>query len=262
MCIRVLLAACLTCAAAASSVSVSADGAFSEALVAGDAARVRAMLEYDPGLASTTDDRGRPALHLAAQSGNAAVIKLLLDRGADVNGACKYGRTALIVATCANKIDAMKALIAAGANVNARDNTGKTALHWAGYEGRPWFHDETVTSCYMEAGRVLLDSGAEIGARDKLGATPLHTAAWFGCVKLAELLISKGADVNAANHNGSTPLHNAAFRGNAEMARLLIDAGADLNPTDRRGRSPLAAAFAGHSDKADVVRVLQEAGGR
>ncbi|HTQ76657.1 MAG TPA: ankyrin repeat domain-containing protein, partial [Burkholderiales bacterium] len=58
------------------------------AVKAGDLARVRALLEVDRTLAnsrSETDPRGTYPLHVAAEFGQAAAAKVLLEFGADVS---------------------------------------------------------------------------------------------------------------------------------------------------------------------------------
>jgi ankyrin repeat protein len=52
----------------------------------------------------------------AAEEGNAAVLKLLLDKGADVNAKSNDGQTALSIAVAANKNEAAELLRKAGAN--------------------------------------------------------------------------------------------------------------------------------------------------
>lgn len=52
--------------------------------------------------------------------GNAAVVQLLLDAGADVNARTASDATALHIAACSNSGDVIRALVKAGGN--ARDN--------------------------------------------------------------------------------------------------------------------------------------------
>ena len=55
------------------------------------------------------------------------VIKLLIDKGADVNAKDNYGRTALMAAASKGSYEAVKLLIEKGADVNAKDNDGRSA---------------------------------------------------------------------------------------------------------------------------------------
>ena len=59
----------------------------------------------------------------AARAGNAAAVRLLLDRGADPNAREEsLGETALMWAAAENHPEAVKLLVARGADVNARSN--------------------------------------------------------------------------------------------------------------------------------------------
>ena len=87
--------------------------------------------------------------------GDAAAMKLLLDRGADPNATNKAGATALMWAM--PELPKVKLLVARGANVNARSaDLGRTPL--------------LVAAGYPNAAdvlRVLVRKGADIKAKDK-----------------------------------------------------------------------------------------------
>lgn len=57
-------------------------------------------------------------LHKAAAADDAAAIRTLLSKGAEIDAS---GATALLVATHGNRVNAARALIEAGADVNAKD---------------------------------------------------------------------------------------------------------------------------------------------
>jgi ankyrin repeat protein len=60
----------------------------------GHEAVVRLLLEKGADIDRTTGS-GRTALHLAAMSGHLAVVRLLLEKGADVDGTTSNGQMAL-----------------------------------------------------------------------------------------------------------------------------------------------------------------------
>jgi len=71
-------------------------------------------------------------LFLAAKSGNAEMVELLIKAGADVNYTDTKGTTPLMVAAASGSEAAVKALVAHGADVNAKDGAhGQTPLMFA-----------------------------------------------------------------------------------------------------------------------------------
>src|ERR1700752_2907748 len=65
-----------------------------EAVKRGDRDSVRAILESDNRLAAQRDESGATPLHYAALNGHRHIVQLLLERGADINGAdSRFGAT-------------------------------------------------------------------------------------------------------------------------------------------------------------------------
>jgi ankyrin repeat protein len=83
---------------------------------------------------------------------DAAVVELLIARGANVKARSKIGETALMDAATRGDVAAAKLLIAKGADVNARDHRGYTALMFAAQ-----YDDDAV-----ELVRLLLAHGADV----------------------------------------------------------------------------------------------------
>ena len=136
-------------------------------------------------------------LHVASAFGNAAVVKTLLDAGADANAHDGYGWTVLHWAAEYSEAPAVvNALLAAGAAANALDEYGNTPLHWAAGNSKA-----------PGVVQALLDGGAHVNARDKDGSTPLHAAArWSETLGVVRVLLAAGADVHARDNAGETPL--------------------------------------------------------
>jgi uncharacterized protein len=86
----------------------------------------------------------------AALDGDAAAVKALLAKGADVNAQGSEGAehndglTALMVASQQGRPDVVQALLAKGADVNAKSNDGGTALSLA--------TDHEVRALLLQAG--------------------------------------------------------------------------------------------------------------
>jgi ankyrin repeat protein len=66
---------------------------------------------------------------LAARFGSEAVVKLLLENGAEVYSRDKQGYTALHVAILDGKKHILELLLKDGADINSRDEQGDTALY-------------------------------------------------------------------------------------------------------------------------------------
>ena len=134
----------------------------------------------------------------AARQGDVERVRLLLDRGAGIEGKDAYGQTVLHWAVRGGDVETVRLLLDRGADINAKNNDGVAPLHWA------------TLGEDVETVRLLLDRGADIEA--KVGAdgpTPLHWAAGNGKVETVRLLLDRGADINAEDEGGETPLDGA-----------------------------------------------------
>jgi ankyrin repeat protein len=94
------------------------------------------------------------------------VIRILLEKGADINVRDKWGRTALMIAAKSGQSEIVRLLLDWEADLHARDERGYTAMMYAAWKG----HSEIV--------RMLLDRGADVNGADlKTGYTSVLLAA-------------------------------------------------------------------------------------
>ncbi|HEY6293821.1 MAG TPA: ankyrin repeat domain-containing protein [Terriglobia bacterium] len=98
--------------------------------------------------------------------GDPAVIRELVDGGANIHEKDADGMTALHWAVVAHHTDAVRALLAAGADVNAVDRFGYTPLLYAA----------TIDFGDAETATVLLAAGANPNVKDKKGKTAMAQA--------------------------------------------------------------------------------------
>src|SRR5262249_29968111 len=155
-----------------------------------------------------------------------ALVRLLLDHGADVDAKTQLGSTPLFVAASANGTAGVAArLLEKGANPDAADNRGVTPLVAAAGVGNT-----------AVAKRLLARGGNPNAYASGMGqktATPLMGAAHNGDVELARLLHAskpdpnvKSPDNDGAVKNGRvafgefTALPLATAAGSLEMVRL------------------------------------------
>ena len=154
----------------------------------------------------------------AARAGDREQVRLLLQQGADVNGAHGDGMSGLHWAAERGDRAMADMLIYAGANVNAVTRIGRyTPVHVASAAGR---------GPVIE---LLLNEGADVAATTTTsGVTALHLAAASGNTEAVIALLDHTADIDARERAwGQTPLIFAAARDRVEVVRTLLDRGAD-----------------------------------
>ena len=106
----------------------------SQMIVFGDANYVRKYLDSSPEnhlFIHGVDDEGKTALQYAACEKYPAIVKLLLERGADPNHQTKDGRTPLMEATLWGRYESVEHLLEKGANKNLVDNDRLRAIDLA-----------------------------------------------------------------------------------------------------------------------------------
>jgi len=86
--------------------------------------RVKRILNEGIDVNAKGGNRSYTALMLASKYGELAIVKLLLEKGADVNAKDNRGYTALSQASKYGQLEVAKLLLKKGANVNAKEDWG------------------------------------------------------------------------------------------------------------------------------------------
>ena len=124
------------------------------------------------------------------QTNYPSIVRILLNKGANVNKRGMLGLTPLIWACDFGNYKIAKALIEHGANLELRDYLGQTALHAAVRRNR------------LNIVKLLLDHGANITAKTNDGQTPLIMAARRPeRSEVLHELLKRGAGLNANSVN-------------------------------------------------------------
>jgi ankyrin repeat protein len=129
---------------------------------------------------------GLTVLHYAARDGRLDMVKLLVQKGADVNAQMDMdqmmgGETVLHYAVCSGSVEVVKFLVEAGARVEVKDTYGSTSFRTA------------VVCCYRDIIAFLLEQGADPAPEPVHGETLMDIARAYCKQDVIELLESKGA---------------------------------------------------------------------
>ncbi|CVL06133.1 related to ankyrin [Fusarium mangiferae] len=184
---------------------------------------------------------GNTPLHLAAISGDEDIIKMLLDRGADISTSNQHGDIPLVLAVRHRRRTAYMKLLELG-TVNMCGENRRTALIEAASVG-----DFTLV-------KTLIEKGAAIDFSDDTGQTALMEASKKGTPGIVELLLEKKSDVDRKDHNCDTALIKACIGGHPEVIELLLGASARLEIMNTAGR--IVFSNVGHSCGENIIKQL------
>ena len=207
-----------------------------------DAEKVRVLLAHGANVNARTESERTPLLVAAAYPGTVDVLRLLLERGADLRAQDRAGTTALALAVRSADVEVVRFLVEKGLDPNALSPAARRVglarydrpttdyLMSKGLSPTP---DLLVTVANWQPA-VLLDRWIELGANvnasnaAQYGRTPLLTAvtseaAGAGTLKL---LLEHGADPNARTTEGESPLDWAIYKGDRAKIQILEQHGA------------------------------------
>ena len=130
-------------------------------------------------------------------------VKRIISPGlVDVNCADEYGITPLIKAACYGNEAMVKVLLDGGADPDKADiNTRWSPLHVAISKASTLLS----TPGHTEIIKLLIACGADLNKANDKGWTPLNLAAHYGLQDIHKILLDGGANPNMNNRVGRTP---------------------------------------------------------
>lgn len=193
-----------------------------EAASWGDEEMVSLLLAGGARVNDKESSGGWTALMWAANNGNAAAVKALLDAGANPDEGDSEGWTALMLAATDSRGDggseAVELLARVTKDVNRTDKMGRGALMSAAMYGS------------SNGVKALLAEGADPGIRMAEGETPLIAAAAYGHAEALRVLLefgsAGGSGLETADKEGKTALLHAVEGGYEDCVAMLLKAGA------------------------------------
>ena len=202
------------------------------------------------------DSASEVPLDSAASRGDEAIVRLLLDKGAEVNRKSKSGVTSLHRTSSTN---IARLLLERGAEVNAQDEQGRSPLFGAAERDQ------------RDLLQLLLAQKADAKLANKSGWTPLHAAADAGAASVITPLIQNGADPNQQDGFKRVPLDfviqkksdrrsasQPSFAIYPETLKALLAGGANPNPPGDKVSTVLYRAVAAGDEQ--MTEMLLKAG--
>lgn len=215
------------------------------AALAGLVEPVRLLLEKGADVDSPGGVCGN-ALQAASYIGHEEIVRLLLKKGANVNSQGGDYGSALQAASRRGHEAVIKLLLEEGANINFQGGRYSNALQAALSRGQ-----EAIV-------KLLLEEGADVNSQGGSYGNALQAASYRGQEAVVELLLKEGADVNSQGGDYGSALQAASSRGHEAIVKLLLEEGADIN--SQGGRYGNALQAASHRQHKAVVKLLLEEG--
>jgi ankyrin repeat protein len=210
---------------------------------------------------------GEPPINVdlwyATLSGNTALVRNILDEGADIESQGLDGDTPLLSAIkrsveCSQNDETppnnelVEFLLKREADVSALDRYGRSAIHICARGG-------SVTQLML-----LLEHKADINQKTRIGQknSPLHICSISGHVEFAKCLVRHGADIDSLNIKHRTPLMEAVAASymplmNLEIVKYFIEEGVNLLFRGLDGQT--AESLSIDNDREDLTEVIKAA---
>ncbi len=156
------------------------------------------------------NDKEDPAIVMASSNCNPEIIKLLLEKGADIHAKNRVGKTAMSAALSWKKHENVSFLLKSGYD-----------LHKDGTSLR-----QAVSSKQKQVVEIFLAHGIDVNFCEPdmvypYNSTPAHVAAENNDMEMLKLLVEHGADVTVKNRYGVRPYTCAVNNRNTEMQNFI-----------------------------------------
>jgi len=172
-----------------------------DAMMRGDVAAVRALIQKKADVNAAQDD-GATALHWAVYRDNVEVVDILLRAGAK-SAPNREGMTPLAMAALYGSAQIVDRLLKSGGDAKALGPNGESMLMFAARNGNP------------DVIRLLVEAGANVNAREPLrGTTALMWAVEQRHPEAVAALLNAGADPAARSAGAGLPRNYIAPRVN------------------------------------------------
>jgi ankyrin repeat protein len=189
---------------------------------------VRLLLEYNADTNICDNDGWSPLMISIANNenkvtqDNTEIIKMLLENKADISQKNDNGYTPMIISAMNGEMDIMKMLVDRNANVNEKDNEDITVFaHAVMFAGRNSKSEEGNLKNVMID--YLIEKKADIHCSNINNQSALFLSAHNGYYDMVKYCVEHGISYLQRDVNGVNPMEQAYGRGYKEIANYLAN---------------------------------------
>jgi ankyrin repeat protein len=246
-----------------------------EAVKQNDVDFIRQELDNGLDINDKTLYGGSTMLKMASYQGKTDIVKLLVERGVDINFTynLEYDNSALTLATEKSHKDIVKLLIENGADINYQNWHHASALYFAVKNGDihivnyllehgadiniKIYQNENILTQAIKNGhneiiKLLLEKGSEFMLFN------FDTAVEKCSIEVIELLIDKGGDIHQCDYKNTSVLAIAVEKEDIELVKFFIQKGVSINTQDKYGYTPLMLSI--KHDSFEIFSILVNSG--
>lgn len=226
-----------------------------DATIRNDIDEVKNLLNSDIS-PDTANIDGLTALHQCCIDNLEEMLRLLVERGANVNARDTELWTPLHAAATCGHVRLCRYLCDHGADLLAVNADGNmpydlcedvTTLDYIESEmSKRGITQELIDETRMMSESAMLadlqnivNEGRDPEYRGPSGETPLHIAACNGFVSVVDFLLSQHVAVDAVDNDEWRPIHCASCWGQYAVLEILLEHGADIEATTKNGETAL-----------------------
>ena len=219
-----------------------------------DIEKVRVLLAHGANVNATSESERTPLLVASSLPRTVDVLRLLLDRGANLRAQDRAGATALALAVRSADVDVVRFLVERGLDPNALSPAARRAglsrydlptTEYLMSKGLTPAPDVLVTTATWHPTAIVarwIELGANVNASNaaQYNRTPLLTAVTSEAegADTLTLLLDRGADPNVKTTEGESPLDWAIYKGDRAKIAVLERHGAMRGNGPRREEIP------------------------
>lgn len=175
------------------------------------------------------DSNQKNAMHVAARDEQLEILKILVEKGWEIDVRDKHMTTPLHQACNMGHGEIVSYLLEVGANPELQDSLGRNALMYGACAP-----SSEVCQILLKKNKALVES------KDYIGRTTLHYSVFnphSRQTEIMKILVEAGVKVDVTDEELKTPLHHACESGKTKAIRWLIKWGANAGARTADGKN-------------------------